>query len=356
MSMSIKVVREFILQPKNPHFGKLHYRIVRRILPTIDTFGTMVWPDRFASSGFAWDCLGSRMKSGTIYSFVTNSNNDAYAASLTQTGQVACNEGAAGIFLSLITYLWVALLVTFHLLLSVILTSFGAVWIYKARWVDGDHNKLVHSPALMLSAMPVLAVGAAAEVAQHVFDNWLYLGLIPTYYLATFYSGLALGQSLLALGAWNGPPGCWTYILPIASLISFALIAHNGVTCTSQALEAAKVDVGGEDDLDHASLVYGDCISFLPFIPAFVTLGFATVFIFIKSRAPTAKKIRSLCTALTSLAIGVGSSLVLTKTGFQWLHVPTAGGFFSLFLTELLFIKRIPEMNGVASFVPKYGQ
>jgi hypothetical protein len=53
--------------------------------------------------------------------------------------------------------------------------------------------------------MPVLAVGAAAEVAQHVLDNWLYLGLIQSFYLATFYSGVALGQSdgsTIAISRW----------------------------------------------------------------------------------------------------------------------------------------------------------
>jgi len=312
----------------------------------------MVWPDRFASSGFAWDCLRSRMKSGTIFSVVSNNNTDAYAASLTQTGQVACESSGAGIILSLITFLWVTLLVILHVLLSVVLTSVGAIWISNAKWVDGDKNKLVYSPNLMLAAMPVLAVGTAAEVAQHVFDNWLYLGLIPTYYLATFYSGLALGQSLLALGVWDGPPGCWMQILPIFSVLSFILISQSGVSCTSKAREAEilKDDQAGDSaNLSYADLAFGDCIPFAPFLLAFLTLGLATIFIFIKSKAPKPIQRQYLCTALISLIIGIVSSLVLTKTGLQWLHVPTAGGFLGLFLTELLFVRKIPEMNGVTT-------
>jgi hypothetical protein len=42
----------------------------------------------------------------------------------------------------------------------------------------------------------VLAVGAFGEVAQRIFDNWLYLGLIPSYYLAVFYGGLTLGRNV----------------------------------------------------------------------------------------------------------------------------------------------------------------
>eukprot|EP00978_Attheya_sp_CCMP212_P035723 scaffold157200_cov56-Attheya_sp.AAC.3 len=306
----------------------------------------MVWPDRSASSGVAWDCLRSQMRTGTIFSFVKSSSSkagDGYAASLTQTGQVICDGSRAGIFLSAITFLWVSLLVILHILLSVVLTSVGAIWIRQAKWVDEDHKKLVNSPNLMLAAMPVLAVGAAAEVAQHVFDNWLYLGLIPTFYLATFYSGLAMGQSLLALGAWDGDPGCWMQILPIASVLSFVIIAGSGVSCTNAA-RGAENEISGDPDL-----AYGDCIQFLPFIPAFITLGLATVFIFIKSKAPTSMQHKFLCIALTSLVIGIGSSLVLTKTGWQWLHVPTAGGFFGLFLSELVFVKKIPGANGVVT-------
>jgi hypothetical protein len=311
----------------------------------------MVWPDRFSSSGFAWDCLRSRMKTGTMGGFVSNNNTDGYAASLIRTGQVACEGSGAGIILSLITFLWVTLLVILHVVLSVVLTTVGAIWISNAKWVDGDKNKLVYSPNLMLAAMPVLAVGAAAEVAQHVFDNWLYLGLIPTYYLATFYAGLTLGQSLLALGVWDGPPGCWMQILPIFSVLSFILISQSGVSCTSQAREAEMLqdDQAGDsaNHLSNADLAFGNCISFFPLLLAFLTLGLTTIFIFIKSKAPKPMQRQYLCTALISLIIGVGSSLVLTRTGLQWLHVPTAGGFLGLFLTELLFVRKIPEWNGV---------
>ena len=38
------------------------------------------------------------------------------------------------------------------------------------------------------------------------------------------------------------------------------------------------------------------------------------------------------------LALGVISSIIVTVTGYQQLHVPTALGFFLLFFTELYFI------------------
>lgn len=309
----------------------------------------MVWPDRSASSGFAWDCLQRRMRRGSLFSLVNSTKNTgAYPASLTQTGQVLCDEstvttGFMSAVISTITVLWVSILVIFHILLSIVLSSVGAIWISQAKWdADDSNNKkkmLVYSPTLMLAAMPVLAVGAAAEVAQHVFDNWLYLGLIPTYYLATFYSGLALGQSMLALGIWNGFPGYgWMVFLPVASLISFFTIVQNGIHCNKQA----------RDDISNPDLAYGDCISFIPFIPAFVTLGIATIFIFIKANpARVSMKYKYLIIALASLAIGIGSSVILTWSGWQWLHVPTAGGFLGLFLTELIFIKKIPESHSM---------
>jgi len=282
------------------------------------------------------------MNPGTIYNFVSSSKHHSYPAALTQTGRIVCDENA-GFLVSFLTYLWVTLLVIFHVLLSVVLTSVGAVWIYNAQWVDSDHNKLAHSPGLMLAAMPVLAVACFGEVAQHIFDNWLDLGMIPTTYLAIFYGGLALGQSLLALGVWDGPPGCWTQLLPLASLMSFATILHNGIHCNSKA--RALGVLGNDDDLSEADLVWGNCIQFLPFIPSFATLGVSTVFIFLKSKAPWAVRSRSLCHAMVALVVGVGCSLLVPKTGHQFFHLPTAGGFLALFVTELLYIKNIPEVN-----------
>jgi len=291
------------------------------------------------------------MINGTIYSLLqSQANPNGYPASLTQTGQVLCNDEIQGsavvaatatgfvpMLTSTITVLWVSILVILHILLSVILTSVGAIWILRAKWVDENGKKLVNSPSLMVASMPVLAVGAAAEVAQHVFDNWLYLGLIPTYYLATFYSGLALGQTMLALGVWDGPPGrCWVIVLPLACIISFITIVRSGTHCTQQA----------RDTTDDPDFTYGNCISFAPFIPAFATLGVATISIFCKANAPSSTKTPFLIAALVSLAVGIGSSLVLTFTGLQWLHVPTASGFLGLFLSELLFVRKIPMVSG----------
>lgn len=282
------------------------------------------------------------MRPGTIYNLLSNSdkNPNGYPASVTQTGQVVCGDEEIALLYSLMTYAWVSSLVIFHILLLVVLTSLGAIMILNTKWTitnaDDESNKkrfLVNSPNLMVAAMPVLAVGAAAEVAQHIFDNWLYLGLVPTYYLATFYSGMALGQSLLALGVWNGPPGYWSYVLPIASVLSFVSIAYSGIVCTRRAAAAAA----GPD------LTYGDCLSFLPFLSVFITLAFSTLFIFLKARAPVPMRKAYGIKAFLALFIGIGSSLILTSTGWQWLHLPTAGGFLGLFVSELAFIKRIPE-------------
>jgi hypothetical protein len=125
------------------------------------------------------------MNKCTAYSFISNSvHPEGYNASMTQTGQVTCGSGSDGIIISVITFLWVSLLVILHILLSVVLTSLGAIWIRQVEWIDSNYKKLAYSPSLMVAAMPVLAVAAATEVAQHVFDNWLYLGLNPSFYLA----------------------------------------------------------------------------------------------------------------------------------------------------------------------------
>jgi hypothetical protein len=99
---------------------------------------------------------------------------------------------------------------------------------------------------------------------------------------------------MLALGVWDGPPGCWLYVLPLASMESFVAIAHKGVTCTNATV--------GADNPDEE---YRNCVnSFVPNIPAFATLGIATIFIFLKATA-----------TVVSLAIGIVSSVVLTLTG-----------------------------------------
>jgi hypothetical protein len=174
----------------------------------------MAWPIRAASTGFAWSCL-QQMKKGTVFNVLSS-----YPAEYTQTGTVECPETNAG----LVTYLWVYLLVALHVTLSLVVPILAIFWIKNAPWPK-TKGKGPYSLTLVTAALPVLAVGAFGEVAQHIFDNWLYLGLIPSYCLAVFYGGLTLGQSMLALGIWNGPPPPQGLLLPASGILTFVVIA-----------------------------------------------------------------------------------------------------------------------------------
>jgi len=335
----------------------------------------MVWPTGYyAASGINWNCLMNQMNVADIFTFVakntthTDGQLKGYPASLITTGQVECDipDGHATFLVHLVTVVWFALLVIAHLFLSVCLTGLGAIWISNAKYIDynDDNKKLVYSKNLMLAAMPVLAVAAISEVAQHVLFNWLYLGLIPSTFLATFYGGLALGMSMLALGAWGSPPGPWLYILPMASVLSFGSILHGQTHCNQAAIAASTIaatNTVGTNELSlstsmllsDADIAYGKCLSFLPFLPSFITMGISTLFCFTKTnvKGNKNKTIRNkyMAVAFVSLAIGIGLSIAMTATGHQFLHLPTVCGFLGLFYFTLLFIKKIPELNKTGS-------
>jgi hypothetical protein len=281
----------------------------------------MAWPIRSASTGFAWSCL-QHMKPGNF----TNTFH-FYPAEFTQTGTVECTEETP----VLLTYIWVYFLVALHLALCVVVPVTAMFWIKNAPWPKTKANG-PFSITLVSSALPVLAVGAFAEVAQHVFDNWLYLGLIPSYYLAVFYGGLTLGQSMLALGIWNvSPPKYVLYLLPASGVLTFAVIAYAASACREQAADAV---------LTGPSDAFAECVQnhMWVWVIAFFFLAVSTVLIFVVSSVSREKTWPYFIRAMVSLAVGIISSLLVTHQGMQIFHVTTAGGFLGLFWTELKFI------------------
>lgn len=143
---------------------------------------------------------------------------------------------------------------------------------------------------------------------------------------------------MLALGLWGEGrgPGLWIYILPTLSVISFVSIVYGGHSCT------VKAQVAGDDNstmyqLTESDIAYGNCEKVSWFVLSLVTLGVSTLFLFLEAKCPN-KQIRDkyLC---------VGVSTLITKTGHQFYHLPTVLGFTGLFYTELLFVKKIPELN-----------
>ena len=79
-------------------------------------------------------------------------------------------------------------------------------------------------------------------------------------------------------------------------------------------------------------------------------LAIWTIAIFFVSNAKNQFKCgTSFFTAMLCLALGVISSIIVTVTGYQQFHVTTAGGFFGLFLTELIFITKVVPASYTSS-------
>ena len=205
---------------------------------------------------------------------------------------------------------------------------------------------------------------------------------MPSYYLAVFYTGLILGSGMLALGVWDTPKGKPSKLLraacigvPASALIVFALIAgaYNRCNGLAQHAASAKNPNGGSAAFEkcmsdpilllivwvvtfgasHASPAH-------PF-PAGVhtyrthtrpagALGIWTIALFFVSNAKNQFKCgTSFFTAMVFLVFGIGSSILVTVTGYQQLHVIIAGSFVGLFYTELIFITKVVPASYTSS-------
>ena len=203
--------------------------------------------------------------------------------------------------------------------------------------IDGSGN----AGPLPKSVSTSLITGFISDYAQPIL-----------YYLATFYSGLALGQSLLALGAWGSPPGCWLYFLPIASAVSFIAILSKGIDCTQQAAAAAAATptltpvphILAQPILPMGN-AFRSCHSCCPSLRSeFRLLSFLSRQRFRKGKKGIRNKY--MIGSFVSLAIGVGCSVVcIDHYLVSSFTSPDGVGISCLFIIELLFVKRIPELN-----------
>ena len=334
------------------------------------------WPLRAPAIGFTWPCLVKMAPAGLSFNFF----GTGLTAHASQTGTVHCDDSPQP---TLFTYLWVALLVFEHFAITILLPVLGALWLRKVAWPKMDKSSKdkgatagPYWPALLDAALPVLAVGCFGEIAGHIFDNWLYLGLVPNYYLAVFYTGLTLGNGMLALGVWKCKPSKMVQFgLPASALAVFAFISGAYTHCNGVAKAAASAK-NGNPSATFEGCVTNPVLLIVVFVVTFGAipcpcirtlpatykhsieaswrshvmhvstvstrpagaLGFWTVAIFFVSNAKPEERRKPFLHAMLWLILGIVGGFLITFTGHQYWHVPTITGFIGLLWTELKFI------------------
>ena len=131
------------------------------------------------------------------------------------------------------------------------------------RWVASARSHSTYASPTARTAYPNrIAYPSGSNnfsILGQIFDNWLYLGLVPSYYLAAFYSGIVGGSGLLALGIWKGkPPKIIRFGLPSSTLVVFVVISVAYSYCNGLAKDAANVK---EPKLNGASAAFEKCMS-----------------------------------------------------------------------------------------------
>ena len=307
------------------------------------------WSQPFAAKGVAWPCLGSKMS-------VPYYDTPGCYRIRTSTFNCSSSGPKGGCFLTpsdpaaneLFSRALLVVLVLVHgaLLISPILAT---VWVWNAR--ERLEAAGVNSVGIILASMPVFSLASFGEISQHIFDNWLFLGLMPTVYVAVFYGGLAFAQALLTSGAQygRGAPvqlpilrqlGVHWYDLHaafdiIVSVLAFVfLVAAWGSCSNGPATAPSWADCYG------TNFQGGNFVSVWAW--AFVVALFCTVSaFFIRVRCdPRLRGMLTVASAVSFVAGMVGVLSVLS-TGCQVFHAVGASGFLLGFVFQLIYLLNV---------------
>jgi hypothetical protein len=228
----------------------------------------------------------------------------------------------------------------------------AAFWVWSARQQLQDAG--CNSVGLILASMPLFTLASFAEVAQHILDGWVFLGLMPSVYNAVFYGMLSLGQAVLTLGAQygRGAPvefapfkqlGVRWYDLHAAFDISVSLAAFGG-------LIAAWVSCSGGPE---GAAFWADCygthfftsvkgtlfsVWFLAFIIALLSTVSA---FFIRTHCDPAYRTGLTAASAVFFVLGMAGVTLVVTTGCQVLHAVGASGFLLGFLLQLLYLNHL---------------
>jgi hypothetical protein len=228
----------------------------------------------------------------------------------------------------------------------------AAYWVWSARQQLQDAG--CNSVGLILASMPLFTLASFAEVAQHILDGWVFMGLMPSVYNAVFYGMLALGQSVLTLGAQYGR-GKPVNFGPLKRLGVHWYDVHAlfdvGVSlATFVGLIAAWASCSGGP---NGAAFWADCygthfftsfkgtvysVWFLAFIIALLSTVAA---FFIRTHCDPAWRAGLTVASALFFVLGMAGVTLVTTTGCQVLHALGASGFFMGFLLQLLYLSHL---------------
>jgi hypothetical protein len=277
---------------------------------------------RYAGKGFALDCLsnGVPMLNGVP-------RDSSYFQ--VKAGEIIC-KGA----LHFSGYALAATLVVLHLALLILPLGFVA-YFFKQQRARQFRATPVLKLEYALAAMGIFSLASFGEIAQHIHDNWLFVGLIPSYNIAVFYGGLNFGQTLLAWGI-SGYDSLvmLDFVLSIATVT--ALLAGTVLTADGpQSTLLVWIVVFGALTVTSGVFMY----------KCFQTSSRAVV-------KDVAHKRFALAVGL-SYVMGIASAAITAATGNQLVHIPTAAGFLAGFMSQVVWLDAILNQDLLPTAVPQ---
>lgn len=231
------------------------------------------------------------------------------------------------------------------------------VWVWNAR--QRFEAAGCFSVGIILVSMPVLSLASFGEIAQHVFDNWLFLGLMPTVYTAVFYGGLALAQALLALGAQYGRGaaiqlpilrqlGVRWYDIHAVFDTAVAVLTFVFITAAWGACSGGPGGAPGWADCYGSNLMAASPSNLKGFISVWgwaflvaLTSNVSAFFIRVNVKPGLRWKL-TVASAMSYVAGMVGVISVLF-TGCQVLHAAGASGFLLGFTFQLVYLFNVEK-------------
>lgn len=310
------------------------------------------WDDMYAAKGVSWNCLMTQM--GTP--FCKNYTEFAVRAGLVTCPEDKAGEGCWGTacLIMQIPELFLGLLVLVHMALAI--APIYYIWrIYNvSKKLEGAG---CNSVAVMLMAMPLFSVCSFAEIAQHTFDNWLLLGLVPTVCNAVFYGLLALGQCTLAFGAQNPPPdkrpgwcprALWFPYLhaPDAYFWHALLDACCATAAPVYILVASAICSHGPAEAPDWASCYGENPWPWVLVVFIFGLAFNTAAVFIRTWVRAEQPCRvwvQIALSATAYAIGLVFVISAPATGCQFLHLAGAFCFLLGFIFQMEYVLMLAD-------------